>query len=72
MNLRALRTAKGLTQDRLSQASGLSQASISSLENGQVPNPQADTLEALARVLDTDLVAVLAAIRASVAEAAAA
>jgi len=52
--LKAARTAHGLSQPALAQLSGLQQAEISRIENG-VANPTADTLVRLATALDLTL-----------------
>jgi ribosome-binding protein aMBF1 (putative translation factor) len=48
------RLSSGLTQQQLSEASGIAQADISRIEHGQA-NPTADTLQALARPLGVTL-----------------
>lgn len=52
--IRAARTAKGLTQQRLAQLVGVRQTSISDLERGESKSPAASTLVALSRVLDVN------------------
>ncbi len=51
-NLRRLREAKGLSQDALAEAAGLSRAGYRNLEAGE-SEPRAATVMALARALDT-------------------
>jgi Zn-dependent peptidase ImmA (M78 family)/transcriptional regulator with XRE-family HTH domain len=51
-NLRRLREARGLSQDSLAEASGLSRAGYRNLEAGE-SEPRAATVMALARALDT-------------------
>ena len=61
--LRRHRTAAGLTQDELSEDSGISVQAISTLERGTRRYPQPNTVQALARALrlDPDQTAALAA-----------
>ncbi len=59
--LREARDRKRLTQTRLAELTGLSQAVISQYETGDVGNPSLATLQRLARVLDLDLVAIIGA-----------
>jgi transcriptional regulator with XRE-family HTH domain len=49
--LRRLRRGSGLTQAQLAKASGISQASITMIETGEVENPRPATIKALADVL---------------------
>lgn len=72
MTLRELRSAKALTQDEVAAKAGLSQTIISALENGRVSSPGLETLEKLATAYGCELNTVIAALRASVAEAEAA
>jgi transcriptional regulator with XRE-family HTH domain len=53
--LRALRLARGLSQEALSQASGVSATVISRIERGAIAEPSLRTLRTLARVLDVTL-----------------
>lgn len=53
-NLRKAREAKGLTQEELEEASGISQSMISALENGKIPNPTIGTVRALSQALSVD------------------
>jgi transcriptional regulator with XRE-family HTH domain len=60
MNVRRIRSDKGLTQEELAELSGLSQQYISSLETG-ARNPTVETLVTLAhamRVTHVDLVVI--------------
>lgn len=49
--LEALRLQKGLTQDELAKAAGITDATVRGLENGSVKKPRRATREGLARVL---------------------
>lgn len=49
-----LRYEKGLTQDELSQRSGIKQSELSKLENGKA-NPTLSTLHKLAKAMDAKL-----------------
>lgn len=49
--LRALRKKKGLSLDRLAEATGTSKSYLWELENREVPRPSAEKLAALARAL---------------------
>lgn len=51
-NIRWLRTQKSLTQAKLAQKCGLSQAYINELENGRKTNPSVEVLKRLADALD--------------------
>lgn len=51
--LRALRKKKGLSLDRLAEATGTSKSYLWELENREVPRPSAEKLAALARALDS-------------------
>jgi transcriptional regulator with XRE-family HTH domain len=53
--LRALRLARGLSQEALSQASGVSATIISRIERGAIVEPSLGTLRALSRALDVTL-----------------
>jgi transcriptional regulator with XRE-family HTH domain len=50
-NIRRLRQAKGLSQDRLSKLADLSLNSIVNIESGNNPNPTIETLERIAKAL---------------------
>ena len=50
-NIRRLRQAKGLSQDRLSKLADLSLNSIVNIELGNNPNPTIETLEKIAKAL---------------------
>ncbi len=47
MTLRSARDAKRWTQERLEEASGVSQGTISKLERGEIDDPQKSTADAL-------------------------
>jgi transcriptional regulator with XRE-family HTH domain len=51
MNLKALRTARGLTQVALAKKMKRKQAYIAQLESGKEDNPTLDTLRRLAKAL---------------------
>lgn len=51
IDLRSARERRRMNQSQLSERSGISQATISRLEAGQITNPELDTVKALARVL---------------------
>ncbi len=51
MNLKALRTARGLTQMELAKKLKMKQAYIAQLETGAEANPTLDTLRRLAKAL---------------------
>ena len=51
MNLKALRTARGLTQVELATKMKRKQAYIAQLESGKEDNPTLDTLRRLAKAL---------------------
>lgn len=70
MTLKAMRDAAGLTQEALAAACDMRQGAISQIENGLVPNPSMDTVSKLAAALRRPVEDVIAAVRASVAEAA--
>lgn len=71
MTLREMREAAGLTQEACEARSGLRQSQISALEKGRVKNPTMDTLGKLAAAYDRPIDEVIAAVRETVAEAAA-
>lgn len=71
MTLRELRERAQLTQDGVALATGLPQSTVSALESGKVINPRIDTLEKLAAAYIVTLDDVVAAVRETVAEAAA-
>jgi transcriptional regulator with XRE-family HTH domain len=56
--LRALRRARGLTQEQLAERAGLSYKFLGEIERGQ-GNPTLETLVALAGALDLDVVDLL-------------
>lgn len=49
--LRALRKVRGITQQQLAGAAGLSISALARLEHGEDPNPRLATLQALAKAL---------------------
>lgn len=51
--LREVREAKGMSQEELEKASGISRQTISSIENGKSVSVMSGTLIALARALGT-------------------
>jgi transcriptional regulator with XRE-family HTH domain len=55
-NLRRLRVASGLSQERLALESGVDRAYVSGLERAR-ENPTVDVLDRLAVILDTPLAA---------------
>lgn len=63
--LRDLREKVELTQDRLAEASGVPQSTISALEGGGVTSPRYDTLESLSKPLGVSVAEVAAAVRES-------
>lgn len=72
MNLKQLRERAGLqTQEEAAQRVGIHQTTISGLENGEHASPRLDTLQKLATAYGVTLDDVVAAVRETVAEAAA-
>lgn len=72
MNLKQLRERAGLaTQEQAALATGVHQTTISGLENGEHPSPRLDTLQKLSTGYGVTLDTVVAAVRETVAEAAA-
>ena len=51
--LKAIREAKGITQEELEQKSGISRQTISAIENNKVGDIKIGTLKALAQALET-------------------
>jgi len=51
MNLKAIRTARGLTQVELAKKLKVKQPFVAALENGTKPNPSLDVLRRLAKAL---------------------
>jgi len=49
--LRAIRNLRGLTQDKLAELSGVTQANISDIETGDVKSPTGETIVKLAEAL---------------------
>ena len=54
-NIKKLRQAKGLSQDRLSKLADVSYNSIIKLETGGITNPTIDTLQKIAKALDVSV-----------------
>ena len=54
-NIRKLRQAKGLSQDRLSKLADVSYNSIIKLETSGITNTTIDTLQKIARALDVSV-----------------
>lgn len=50
--LKELRSEKGITQEQLSNASGVGRITICRLETGELQNPKYDTIISLAKALD--------------------
>lgn len=70
MDLKQLREHAGYrTQEAAAERAGVDQTTIGKLESGAIASPRLDTLEKLASGYGVDLSVVVAAVRASVAEA---
>ena len=54
-NIKKLRHAKGLSQDRLSKLADVSYNSIIKLETGGITNPTIETLQKIAKALDVQV-----------------
>ncbi len=54
-NLKKLRKQKGLSQDRLSKLADVSYNTVIKLESGGITNPTIETLQKLAKALDTSV-----------------
>ena len=54
-NIKILRQAKDLSQDRLSKAAGVSYNSIIKLETGGITNPTIETLQKIAGALNVSV-----------------
>ena len=54
-NIKKLRQAKGLSQDRLSKAADVSYNSIVKLETGGITNPTIETLQKIAKALGVSI-----------------
>jgi transcriptional regulator with XRE-family HTH domain len=52
--LRTIRNQKSLTQDQLSEKSGVEQSTISGIETGRIKRPAWEIVCKLARALDTN------------------
>lgn len=59
-----------MTQEEAAALASMRQSAVSALENGRVPNPTMTTVENLARAYGQTVESVIAAVRASVSEAA--
>ena len=55
MNLKAIRTARGLTQVELAKKLKVKQPFVAALESGAKPNPSLDVLRRLAKALKCTL-----------------
>lgn len=53
--LKAARNSKGLTQEQLAEAVGMTRASVCAYENGRQKSPSLRTLRKLADVLEVDV-----------------
>lgn len=54
-NIKKLRLAKGLSQDRLSKLADVSYNSIIKLETGGITNPTIETLQKIAKALEVQV-----------------
>ena len=54
LRVREIREALGLSQDRLAELSGVTQAAISRLERGETSSIEFDVLDRIARALRVD------------------
>ena len=54
LSLREARRRRGLTQEQLAEASGVTQANISAIERGAVSDPNSSTLMKLSAALRMD------------------
>ncbi len=54
-NIKKLRQAKGLSQDRLSKSADVSYNSIIKLETGGITNPTIETLQKISKALDVSV-----------------
>ena len=54
-NIKKLRQAKGLSQDRLSKSADVSYNSIIKLETGGITNPTIETLQKIAKALEVQV-----------------
>lgn len=53
--IKRLRGARGWSQRRLAEESGLHPGHVNRIESGRVPSPQHDTLEAIAECLGVEV-----------------
>jgi transcriptional regulator with XRE-family HTH domain len=53
MNLKKIRTKRNLTQERLSELSGVDQSTICAIETARMKRPSWEIVAKLARALDT-------------------
>jgi transcriptional regulator with XRE-family HTH domain len=54
-NIKKLRQAKGLSQDRLSKLADVSYNSVIKLETGGITNPTIETLQKIAKALEVQV-----------------
>ncbi len=54
-NIRLLRKAKGISQDKLSKLADVSFHTITKIESGDTPNPTIDTMKKIADALEVSL-----------------
>lgn len=54
-NIKKLRQAKGLSQDRLSKVADVSYNSVIKLETGGITNPTIETLQKISKALDVSV-----------------
>jgi transcriptional regulator with XRE-family HTH domain len=54
-NIKKLRQAKGLSQDRLSKVADVSYNSIIKLETGGITNPTIETLQKISKALEVSV-----------------
>ena len=62
-HIRALRTARGMTQEELAEKLFVTRQTVSSWENGK-SRPDVETLETIAEALETDVMALIYGVRA--------
>lgn len=54
-NIKAIRDKKGMTQEKLSEISGVSRTIIAGLESGARTNTSTDTISKLAKALEVEI-----------------
>ena len=54
-NIRKLRKAKGLSQDKLSRLADVSHATIIKIESGGIQSPTIDTVQKIAKAFGVDV-----------------